>query len=106
VPTDTFNEPDAQIDTWEPSLPRAVPPRPSASGRVLIYYSDHDGRRSRRSQYVVEVDSVLAAEYIRRALSLFGLVNMPDACLFGAVIHGIGSEGGTMAVHLRSRYSW
>jgi hypothetical protein len=70
---------------------------------VRIYFSDHQGRRSK--QYHVDYKTDIAISVLRGYLAFDGQVGVPEAVLWGKVIHGIGTEEGIMTVHLRQRYA-
>jgi hypothetical protein len=70
---------------------------------VRIYWSDNAGRRSKQRHVDYKTD--IAIQMLRSQLAFDGQVGVPEARLWGKVIHGIGTEEGIMTVHLRQRYT-
>lgn len=103
---DTFGKRDLVAYTVDEHV--AERPQVQHTGRpdVRIYFSEGTGRRACEYQHVVSLNLPAATAYLRNELALFGKVGDADARLFGKVIHAIGTEGRTLAVHLRPRYNF
>lgn len=71
---------------------------------IRVYWSDRLGRRSKRQYHRADYSDEYGIMIIRRELAFDGQVEVPEARLWGKIIHGIGTEEGIMTVHLRPRY--
>jgi hypothetical protein len=96
---------DISIDSpEEPELPK-----PSAGDPIRIYMPAERtpyGRRSKQNQMMHEWEPSYAMHWLKREIAFSGLTGVPEARLWGKVIHGVGFEEGLMAVHLRPRYNF
>lgn len=70
---------------------------------IRIYMSDRLGRRSRQRK--MTYDFSYGMMFLKRELALAGEVGIPEARLWGKVIHCVGTEDGLLTVHLRQRYA-
>jgi hypothetical protein len=80
------------------NAPKSKPP----SSKVRIYESDSWGRRRKQLRY--EYDWDYGFMFLKRALAFGSATDVPEARLWGKVIHAVGSEEGVPTVHLRPRY--